>query len=370
MAIRKREWTTAKGVAKSAWVVDYKDSTGKRCIKTFRLKKDADAFNTQAGWEVSQGVHMAESGSITVAQAADLWIESAKAKDLESKTVAAYESTARLHIVPLLGKEKISKLRKPGIEAFKDQLLTAGRTRSRVKRTIGFLSLMLAEMERRGLVAQNVASGVRVVIAKRDAAEVEIPEQSELKAMLDHADADFRPLVLTAMLTGLRASELRGLMWDCVDFEAGVLTVRRRADEQNNIGSPKSKAGRRSIPMSPRLIRELKEWKLRCPITDLGLVFPSPDGKVWTYANLMNRRFWPLQVACGVVEGAKAKYSLHALRHGTASLWIRQGVDLKRLKTWLGHSSVQLTIDRYGHLMKDATGDATIVANAERALLG
>lgn len=370
MAIRKREWTTAKGIAKSAWVFDYKDSAGKRCTKTFARKKDAEAWATQAGWEVSQGVHTAESGSITVAQAIDIWTEAAEAKDLETKTIAAYKSTARLHIVPFIGKEKLARLRKPGIEAFKDKLIAEGRSRARVKRAIGFLSLILGEMERRGLVAQNVASGVRVVIPARDAADVVIPEPAELKAMLEHADADFRPFILTAMLTGLRASELRGLMWDAVDFEAGILHVRRRADEQNKIGAPKSKAGRRSIPMSPRLIRELKEWKLRCPITDLELVFPSPDGKVWTYANLMNRRFWPLQVVAGVMVEKKAKYSLHALRHGTASLWIRQGVDLKRLKTWLGHSSVQLTIDRYGHLMKDATGDATIVANAERALLG
>lgn len=388
MAIRKREWTTKKGVGKSAWVVDYKDSTGKRCIKTFRLKKDADAFNTKAGWEVSQGVHMAESGSITIAEAAVRWIAAAEAKKLEPKTIAAYESTARLHIVPHIGKEKITKLRKPQIEDFKDKLLADGKSQKRVKRTIGFLSLMLAEMERKGLVAQNVASGVRVVIPTRDATDIEIPDQDELKALIKHADDDFRPFLMTAMLTGMRASELRGLTWDCVDFDDGVIRVRQRADEKGKIGSPKSKAGRRSIPMSPRLLIEMKKWKLRGKGSLQNLVFPSPEGMVWSYANMMNRKFWPLQVSAGVtveltdpddglpiwdedgVAKVDAKYSLHALRHGAASLWIRQGVDWKRLQVWLGHSTVQLTIDRYGHLMKDPVGDATIMANAERALLG
>lgn len=389
-SIRKREWTTEEGVTNTRWLVDYRDSAGKRRAKQFARKKDAQAWATTATWEVSQGTHTAESGSVTVAKAVELWIASAHAKDLETKTIAGYESTARLHIVPLIGGEKIARLRKPTIEAFKDQLLATGRTRHRTKRAINFLSLILAEMERRGLVAQNVASGVRVVIPKRDSTDVVIPEPHELRAMLEHASDDFRPFLLTAMLTGMRASELRGLTWRNVDFKEGVIRVTQRVDEKNKFGAPKSKAGRRSIPMSPRLTQELREWKMRCRNSLMELVFPSPEGKVWSYANLMNRSFWPLQVAAGVkvevidpIDGLplckdfhfnhivyEAKYSLHALRHATASLWIRQGVDLKRLKTWLGHASVQLTIDRYGHLMKDALGDATIVANAERALLG
>ena len=386
--IRKRTWTAGDGTAKQAWQCDYRDQTGKRCSKQFARKRDADAFLTQAGWEVSKGIHTSEGGSITVEKAVELWIASAETKKLERKTIDGYESTARLHIVPFLGKEKIAKLRKPTIEAFKDQLVESGRSSARVKRALVFLSLMLAEMERRGLVAQNVASGVKMIRKDREKREVVIPEPDELKAMLDHADADFRPFILTAMLTGLRASELRGLLWPYVDFEANVIRVVQRADERNKFGPPKSRAGRRSIPMSPRLVRELKEWKLRCPKTLLSLVFPAPEGNIWSYANIMNRRFWPLQIAAGVTvdlidpddglpiwdENGKtlvdAKYSLHALRHGCASLWIKEGVDLKRLKTWMGHSSIQTTIDLYGHLMKDADGDATIVANAERALLG
>lgn len=387
-SVRKRSWTASDGTAKQAWQVDYRDQNGKRCSKQFSRKKDADAFLTQAGYEVSKGIHTSEGGSITVEKAVELWIASAETKKLERKTIDGYESTARLHIVPFLGKEKIARLRKPTIEAFKDQLVDSGRSSARVKRALVFLSLMLAEMERRGLVAQNVASGVKMIRKDREKREVVIPEPDELKAMLEHADADFRPFILTAMLTGMRASELRGLLWPYVDFEANVIRVVQRADERNKFGPPKSRAGRRSIPMSPRLVRELKEWKLRCPKTLLSLVFPAPEGNIWSYANIMNRRFWPLQIAAGVTvdlidpddglpiwdENGKtlvdAKYSLHALRHGCASLWIKQGVDLKRLKTWMGHSSIQTTIDLYGHLMTDADGDATIVANAERALLG
>jgi integrase len=108
-------------------------------------------------------------------------------------------------------------------------------------------------------------------------------------------------------------------------------------------------------------------------------VFPSPRGQIWTYKNLTERAYFPLQVAAGVVhvtadaegnEVRTARYGLHALRHAAASLWIRQGIDLMRLKSWMGHAHVQTTLDTYGHLLHDHLGDAELIAKAEVALLG
>jgi integrase len=177
-------------------------------------------------------------------------------------------------------------------------------------------------------------------------------------------------------------------MWDDVDLVASTITIRRRASEACDLGPPKSKAGARTIPMSPMLALELKKWKLQCPASLLDLVFPSSEGKIWTYANLMRRHFWPMQVRAGVSvpvfdkndglpiwgddgeQTMQAKYGLHALRHGAASLWIKEKIDLKRLKTWMGHASVQTTIDIYGHLMFDDVEDAVLMAGAEKRLFG
>ena len=79
---------------------------------------------------------------------------------------------------------------------------------------------------------------------------------------------------------GLRATELRGLTWDHVDFDANMIRVRQRADRWNVIGPPKSEAGRRDIPMVPMLMNTLMEWKLACPNGDLDLVFPNGAGGV------------------------------------------------------------------------------------------
>jgi len=188
--------------------------------------------------------------------------------------------------------------------------------------------------------------------------------------MLDQADGKFKPLLMTAIFTGLRASELRGLRWQDVDFKAATVSVSQRADKFGQIGPPKSEAGYRTIPTPPALVTELKAWKLACPVGDLGLVFPNTGGGVQDYGHLLRRRFFPLQVAAGVVDSqGKARYGLHALRHAAASAWIKQRIDLKRLQVWMGHASVQITLDTYGHLLLDASGDADLMAKAQAELL-
>jgi integrase len=152
------------------------------------------------------------------------------------------------------------------------------------------------------------------------------------------------------------------------------------------IGSPKSEAGHRTLPIPPAVVSELRAWKLRAPKGGLGLAFPNSKGGVQWHGNLLRRRFFPLLVRAGVCDpiidadgqpkkghdGAllmRARYALHSLRHAAASAWIRQGIDLKRLATWMGHSSIQVTIDTYGHMIADISGDAALVAAAQAELL-
>ncbi len=379
MAIRKRQWTAPDGTPKQAWQVDYRDTAGKRRSKQFSRKRDAEAWQVGAAHEVATGIHTADRASITVGQAVELWTASAQARGLERATRDGYDTVARLHIVPLIGSERLSRLTQPRVEAYRDQLM---QTRSRIQaaRAVRALSRIIAEAQRRGLVAQNVAREVKVSAPGRDKAKVEIPSKVELRAMIDAASEDFRPFVLTAIFTGLRASELRGLRWTDIDLKKATVTVRQRADKFGVIGPPKSKAGYRTVPMPARLVSELREWKLRCPNGPLGLVFPNSQGGVAQYGHLLRRRFHPLQLKAGVADRVgeddegkpilKARYGIHALRHAAASAWIAQRVDLKRLQTWLGHESIELSLGTYGHLIVDESADAAIMSAAQDELLG
>lgn len=382
--VRKRVWTTPSGGARSAWQVDYRDGAGARRSKQFERKRDADAWLTNAAWEVSKGLHVADSQSVTVKEAADLWVKTAEVNGRERGTIEQYKALRNLHIVPLIGAEKLTKLSRPKVEAFRDRLLET-RSKAMTGKAVRALSSILAEGVRRGLVAQNVAARVKAGQTEREKPKVVIPTKAELVAIVEAADDITKPLVMVAIFAGLRASELRGLRWSDIDLQAKTLTVSQRADKFNAIGSPKSKAGYRTIPISDAMVTELKKWKLRCPNGDLDLVFPNSAGGVQDYSHLMKRRFTPLLLKAGVcdpvlVDGKpkldakerpvmKARYGLHSLRHAAASAWIKQRIDLKRLQVWIGHENIELTLDTYGHLIADDEGDAALIAAAQAELL-
>jgi integrase len=190
--------------------------------------------------------------------------------------------------------------------------------------------------------------------------------------------------VLTAIFTGLRASELRGLRWSDVDLEKRELHVRQRADRYSAVGKPKSESGERTVPLTPIVANTLREWKLACPKSDAGLVFPSTGGLVEHHKNIVERGLIPTLIAAGVTmeedapEGRpvkRAKYTgLHALRHFYASWCINRRIDgglelpAKVVQERLGHSSIMMTMDVYGHLFPRGD-DSEELAEAERSLL-
>jgi integrase len=198
---------------------------------------------------------------------------------------------------------------------------------------------------------------------------------------------------MVAIFTGLRASELRGLRWSDVDFKKGELHVHQRADRYHKIGPPKSKAGERTVPIPPQVLGCLREWKLACPKGQLDLVFPTRIGTVESHPNIILRVLTPTMIAAGVSmikkdrdgkvvhddEGKPIhlpKYSgLHALRHFFASWCINRKTDgglelpAKVVQERLGHSTIVMTLDRYGHLFPRGEDTAELAA-AERVLLG
>lgn len=410
MSVRKRNWITPKGVEKSAWVVDYFDMAGKRRLKTFTKKKDADTFAATAKVEVREGVHVADSASATIEEAGKLWIASARAAGLERATIEDYERHLRMHIVPFIGASKLPSLSIAKIRAFEDQLREAGRSAAMIKKVLVSLGSLLADAQERGLVARNV---VRDMKGRRGSGEkrqekrqkgrlkagVDIPTREEVKALVGALAGRWRPLILTATFCGLRASELRGLRWQDVDMEKREIRVHQRADRYNDIGRPKSISGERILPAPPMVINALREWKLACPKRDSGkrgddgekimvldLVFPNGTGKVEQLNNILRRGLHPAWVAAGVAidrgevdKNGKPvlapKYTgMHALRHFYASWCINRrkdgGLELppKVVQERLGHSSIMMTMDVYGHLFP-RSDDGDEMAEAERAFL-
>lgn len=393
MSVRKREWTTPKGEKKFAWVVDYADAAGKRRLKTFKLKKDADRFAATASVEVREGVHVADSASVTVEKAGAMWILSGENAGLERSTVQQRRTHLERHIIPFIGQLLLSKITVPVVREFEDRLRTEGRAAPTVKKVLTSLGSLLADACERGLATRNPVRDIRSSRKGRERRQekrqkgrleigVDIPTPAEIKAFVAHLDGNWRPLLLTTIFTGMRASEIRGLRWQDVDFKRGEINVRQRADAYKNIGPTKSEAGVRTIPVPPIVINALKAHRLKQP-NEFELVFANPDGGPRSHANILLRGLVPAMIKAGVTivdteNGkpiVKAKYSgMHALRHFYASWLINRkedgglGLPAKMVQERMGHASIVMTMDTYGHLFpRDDHG--TELAHAANILL-
>jgi integrase len=304
----------------------------------------------------------------------------------------------------------------PAVRAFMARLRDDGRSPAMVKRVVGDLGSILAYAQEEGLVAQNVVRSLGRHKRRQDERRqkkrlkvgVDIPTPGEIQSIVAHLKGRWRPLLLTAIFTGLRSSELRGLRWADIDLKNGMLHVRQRADRYGTIGQPKSESGQRTVPLPPMLTNSLREWKLKYPRPFMGqrdadgdpireapkaehLIFPNSSGNVENHANIRNRGLASVQVAAGVVVRARdkddklrkdkdgepimvAKYTgLHALRHFYASWCINRvedgglGLPPKIVQTRLGHATLAMTMDTYGHLFPSGD-DGKELAAAEAKL--
>ena len=194
--------------------------------------------------------------------------------------------------------------------------------------------------------------------------------------MVAHAPERWRPLLLTAAFTGLRAGEMRGLRWGDVDFQQNELHVRQRADRWGDMDLPKSEAGERTIPFGKIVANTLKEHRLRSPYSsDTDLMFCTNRGTVLEHSNLLKQSLHRAQVLAGMVdEKGEPKYTgMHSLRHFYASWCIDRtrdgglGLPPKNVQERLGHATITMTLDTYGHLFK--ADDTEKLDAAELALV-
>jgi integrase len=376
MSVRKRKWMSG-GELKEAWIADYVDGQGKRHIQTFPRKGDATDYLATVTVDVGKGVHTAPSKSITIAMAAEDWIAYVQGEGRERTTIEQYRQHIDLHIVPRIGNVKLATFTTPGAEAFRDDLLKS-LSRPMAKKVLGSLKALLKDAKRRGNVTQNVAVDTRVSLAGRSKRKlkvgVDIPLPSEVKAILECAQGRRRAILIVSAFAGLRASELRGLRRADVDVKGAKLHVGQRADRYGDVGRPKSEAGERDVPIGPMVVNTLRPFLLGEPD---GLIFGTSSGRAENHSNIVQRILHRAQVEAGVVsKGGGPKYTgLHCLRHFYASWLINRrqdgGLELppKEVQVRMGHATLAMTMDTYGHMFPRADHAAEIAA-AEQALFG
>ena len=216
MAVRRRTWTTKSGEQRAAWTIDYVDHDGDRHIETFDRKKDADDRHAKVRVNVREGVHTAASKSVTVAQAAEDWITGVQLEGREATTVAQYRQHSQ-HIIRRIGDVKLANLTTPGLNRFRDELLSTV-SRAMARKVISSLRSMLKDAQGRGNVAQNVALAIKRIDAdKRGEYQLkigtDIPAPDEIKAILAAAE----PHATLADGCGIHRLAFIGIAWPPLD---------------------------------------------------------------------------------------------------------------------------------------------------------
>lgn len=307
------------------------------------------------------------------------------------------------HILPdkEFSATRCSSIGTPEVQQFLNRLIVRINVQSAVKvRTT--LSQVFRYGTQTGYAGSNPVRDAEIKRKRRpDAGETSaftLPGKDQLKALLDGAttfDTSGRAaaVVRVLMYGGLRMSELRGLERKNCHLTGTTpnIAIVQRADRYNAIGSVKSAAGRRIVDLGPETAHILRVWLMAAPApktagTDQekpSYVFPNEDGGVWGYPNFRSRFWIPLLNHCGLTtnnpaEASASQYArqpmmaplfgAHTLRHVYASLQIEQGVSAKRLQKLIGHATLKMTLDTYGHLWPDEDADRARARGVERMI--
>jgi integrase len=208
----------------------------------------------------------------------------------------------------------------------------------------------------RGDVAVNPTSGIELPAVRGRRDRIASPEEAAKLVAALPREHD-RAVWATGLYAGLRLGELRALRWEDVDLTGGVLRVERSWDAREGVVEPKSRSGRRTVPIPAVLRSDIAGHRLRSGRTT-GLVFGQGNGRAFNVTSLRDR---------ALVAWTKAgllPIKLHECRHTFASLMIAAGVNPKALSTFMGHASITITLDQYGHLFPGSEEEAAELLDA------
>ena len=336
--------------------VRYRELTGTGRQKSFRLKRDADKFRATVVADMARGDWIdPRRARETVADWAAKWI--ASKSGLKPSSRDRCQVTLDLRILPRWADTPIGKVVHDDVVAWIAELDAEGLSASTIKKARGALREILALAVRSGAIRSNPVDGTTVPSGPK--AEHRYLNPAELEALCheitnppkhpsrpyDGARPDLGLLVRFAAFTGLRLGENLALRIRDLDLVGERVTVRQSAAEVRgvmHIGETKT-GERRSVPIAASLLEPLAK-QIEGRDRD-EFVWPNRDGGPLRGSTLRSRHYKPAAARAGL-KGLR----FHDLRHTCVALLVRLGAHPKAIQEWVGHSSITMTLDQYGHL--------------------
>ncbi len=362
MAIETR---ILKNGVKSYKVTWYKMDGVTQLSKTFRNAKKAAAFEAEKREQKKSGVDFDEKSALTLKAIAERWLE-LRTQGKSDDTVQGYQAFVE-RIKKKFGDTKGFAITSESLQLWIDDIRVS-HTPDVAKRMQTRTRALFSFAFRRKLILSDPSVALDPIeVRKLD--DRQFPSKKHIWRILKAETGLFEMFFWLLAFTGLRPSEARALRWDNLRYDeqrkSHYLQVEWNADRHGRISKLKSKSARRRIPLGAQLVKKLEEWKEDCPASELGLVFPTDDGKVST-GKRINSRLREMQTLLGVISLVSLNrsgrtllpgsplYTPYQFRHFAASILIESGLGPKRIQQILGHSSITLTFDHYGHLFPDS----------------
>lgn len=336
------------------WVASIRTRTGRR---VFYGHSKAEALRKM------RAAKPRKPGVVTLASWLELYLAE-RVPDIRPRTRDSYRMIAERHLVPAMGRIRLARLTTDDVRRFLADKLAEGLSANTVGHLHALLRAALSEAVRDDLVETNVAKLVRA--PKFERTEIRPLNADQARKLLDSLAGDrLEALYVTAITTGLRQGELLALDWTAIDLEAGTLTVRlslNMRDGRVNLEPPKTARSRRTLPLPAMTVAALERHKVIQDEEKLAagkrwyphadFVFTTElgdplDGTTITRA--LHRRLAELKLPDS---------TFHGLRHAAASFLIASGVPLRVVMETLGHSTITLTANTYGHIDSPALRDA------------
>jgi integrase len=297
------------------------------------------------------------------------WLDEVARPTLRASTYKSYDDLLVAHLIPGLGRIALAKLTPAEVQAFLNRKSASGLSPRRVQYIHAVLRRALVTAERWGMVTRNVAKLVEPPRVPRHEIAPLTPEQA--RRLIEAAEDDrHRALYVTALDTGLRQGELLGLRWEDVDLDGGRLRVRHSLA---NVGGtrtllePKTERSRRFVMLPDSVVAALRGHRTRQRMerlvagtrwVDSGHVFTTMHGTPY-HAATVTRAY---QAALDRAGLPRSRF--HDLRHAAATFLLAQGMTLEDVKQLLGHSSITLTSNTYGHVLEQRQREVALAMDA------
>jgi integrase len=342
----------------------YSPRDRKKLRRTFPTEAEARSWQADAKRAIDLGTLRTPTRR-TLAEAATAWLDGAEAGEIRNRsgliykpaTLRGYRQALDSYVLPMLGAEKLSAVTTGDLQFLVDRWQAEGQSPSTVRNSIKPLQAIYRRARSREGLPINPTHDLELPAPAPKEVEIVSPEVAS--RMLAAAPAQDRALWATALYAGLRYGELRALRWSAVDLAGATIRVRESWDAKEGSIEPKTRTSQRTAPMPGVLRDHLMDRRLVAEdAADDSLVFGIGTERPF-HANVVYRR--------GDIAWKKVglgKLRLHQARHTYASFMIAAGVNAKALSTFMGHSSIKVTFDLYGHLMPGTEAEAAALLDS------